>query len=447
MDLLTPERGLLGDLWTSTTLWDSLAFLCDECHGRLAGTPDERRARDYLLDRLREYGLDNVSTEPFEMRGWERGVARLILDAAGQQVELPSIALPGSPGCDLRAELLDVGRGDAPSYVRLGDAAQGKVVFNSVDAVGRAEMYRAACDAGAAVFVFTSGQPGLLPPTGSIARDVPGIGLAAEQLARLRRLLSAGPVHARLTLTCRVQPVTAYNVVAEIPGTDPAQGWILAGGHYDGHDIGQAAQDNGAAVAALLEAVRLLSPLRAHLRAGIRLVLFSGEELGLYGSYAYARAHAAELDSLRLVLNADVVAQAMPLVLQTQASPALADYFRSLPLDQLDCVVNDAPGSFIMNSDHFPFSLAGVAGVWAVTTAPPGRGWVHFSADTLDKVEPRLLRQTAAALTRLLLRMAAVPDALPRGLASPAEVKRAVTAAGFEPALRASGRWPFHDQV
>ncbi len=448
MDMLPVERSLLGDLWTSTTLWDTLAFLCDECHGRLAGTADERRARDYLLARLREYGLDNVTAEPFEMRGWARGEARFVVEAAGEQVELPCIALPGSPGCDLRANLLDVGRGAALDYVRLGDAARGKIVFNSVDGVGRAEMYRAACDAGAAAFIFTSGQPGLLPPTGSIGREVPGIGLAAEQLARLRRLLAAGSAEAHVTLTCRVQPVTAYNVIAEIPGTDPDQGWILAGGHYDGHDIGQAAQDNGAAVAGLLEAARLLSPLRALLRAGIRFVFFSGEELGLYGSYAYARQHAAELGSVRLVLNADVVAQAMPLVLQIQASPTLAACFRTLPLDELDCVVNDAPGSFIMNSDHFPFSLAGVAGVWAVTTPPPpGRGWVHFSADTLDKVEPRLLRQTAAALTRLLLRMASEPDALPRGLASPAEVQRAVTAAGFEPALRASGRWPFDHQA
>jgi Zn-dependent M28 family amino/carboxypeptidase len=296
--------------------------------------------------------------------------------------------------------------------------------------------------------VFTSGQPGLLPQTGSISRETPGIGLAAEQLARLKRLMAAGTTHAKLSLTCRVQTVTAYNVVAEIPGTDPAQGWIIAGGHYDGHDVSQAAQDNGAATAALLEAARLLSSLRQHLKAGLRFVFFSGEELGLYGSYAYARQHAGTLGEARLVLNADVVAQAMPLVLQTQASPDLAAYLRTLPLDDLDCVVNDSPGSFIMNSDHFPFSLAGLAGVWAVTTAPPpGRGWVHYSADTLDKVEPRLLRQTTAALTRLLLRMAAEPEALPRGLKPAEEVQRAVRAAGFEAALRRSGRWPFGDST
>jgi Zn-dependent M28 family amino/carboxypeptidase len=194
----------------------------------------------------------------------------------------------------------------------------------------------------------------------------------------------------------------------------------------------------------LLEAARLLSPLRAHLKAGIRFVLFSGEELGLYGSYAYAQDHKDELDSIRLVFNVDVVGLAMPVVLQTQASPELAAYCRNLPLKDLDATVNDGPTSFIQNSDHFPFSLAGVSGVWAVTSHPPmGGGWVHSSADTLDKLEPRILRQTASTIARLLLRMANDPAGLPRGRKPPEVVKKSVTEAGFEKALRMRGRWPF----
>jgi Zn-dependent M28 family amino/carboxypeptidase len=232
--------------------------------------------------------------------------------------------------------------------------------------------------------------------------------------------------------------------VAEIPGTDPSQGWILADAHYDGHDIGQAAQDNAAGTAVLVEAARLLWPLRRHLKAGLRFVLFSGEELGLWGSYAYAQAHADEFDNLRLILNADVVAMAMPLVLQTQASPELADYLRRLPLGELDATLNDDPKAFIMNSDHFPFSLAGLAGIWAVTSAaPPSGGWVHSAADTLDKIELRVLRQTASTMARLLLRMAVAPEGLPRGRKSPEAVQKSVTEAGFERHLRWIGRWPF----
>jgi Zn-dependent M28 family amino/carboxypeptidase len=135
---------------------------------------------------------------------------------------------------------------------------------------------------------------------------------------------------------------------------------------------------------------------------------------------------------------------AMPLVLRTQASPELAVYFRGLPLAELDAVVNDGPGSFIMNSDHFPFNLAGIPAVWALTSHPaPGTSWGHTAADTLDKLEPRILKQTAAATARLLLRMAARAEDLPVGHRSAAEVQRVVSEAGFEKSLRATGRWPF----
>ena len=56
--------------------------------------------------------------------------------------------------------------------------------------------------------MFASGQPGLLAPTGSIGREVPGIGLAAEHLARLKRLVASGPARANLSLTCRTYPKT-----------------------------------------------------------------------------------------------------------------------------------------------------------------------------------------------------------------------------------------------
>jgi hypothetical protein len=438
------ERQILSSLWLDPDLWDNLAYLCDRCNGRFTGTADERRARDYLLGRLRAYGLAQVAAEPFELRGWDRGHAQLTLLEGEQAQALPCLALPGSPGCDVEAEFIDVNRGAPEDYQRLGAAVAGKLAFNSADGVARGEMYRGAAGAGAAAFIFSSGQPGMLVSTGSVIGDLPAIGLAHETKARLLRRLVAGPLRARLTLTATVHPVTAANIVAEIPGADPSQGWIVAGGHYDGHDIGQAAHDNGAGAAVLVEAARLLAPLRGQLKAGLRFVLFSGEELGLWGSYAYAQAHAAEMESIRAMVNVDVVAMAMPLVLQTQASPQLADYLRGLPLGQLDATLNADPKAFIMNSDHFPFSLRGVSSVWAVTSgAPPGTGWVHYAADTLDKVDPRLLRQTAGAVTRLLLRMAAEPEALPRGCQPPADVQAAVTAAGFESALRWIGRWPF----
>jgi aminopeptidase YwaD len=438
------EQAIIGNIWNSPDLWETLAYLCDACNSRFAGTADERRAGDYIMERFRAYGLENVHAEPFEMRGWERGEAKLTAFEGDRAVELaPCIALPGSVGCDLEAEIIDAGQGSAADFARLGGQVAGKIVLTSSDGPGRGEKYQAAIAAGAVAFIFANTHPGLLAPTGSIADELPGVGLAYEPAAKLRRMLKKQPVRAHLSVDAKVLTVTARNIVGEIPGSDPQQGWIVACGHYDGHDVSQGAQDNAAGSAILVEAARQLAPLREHLKLGIRFVLFSGEELGLYGSYAYAPAHAAEHDQIRLVFNADVLALAMPLVLQTQASPALADYLRSLPLAELDCVVNDGPRSFIMNSDHFPFSLAGIQAVWALTTSAPSGAYIHTAADTLDKVEPRLLNQTAAALTRVLWRMTSNPEGIPQGRKSPAELQKDLVDAGFENALRAAGHWPF----
>ena len=444
MELLKLEREILGNLSVSPELWNNLTYLCDACNGRFAGTEDERRAGDYVMARFQEYGLKNIAAEPFEMRGWERGEAYLTLLDGGRAIEQPCLALPGTQPCDLEAEIIDLGQGTEADFQQSGSAIAGRIVLTSSDGPSRGEKYNSAIDAGAAGFIFSNIQPGMLAPTGSIGKDLPAIGLAYEYAARIKRVLEAGPVRARLSIHAEVKTVTARNIVAEIPGTDPKQGWILACGHYDGHDIAQGAHDNAAGSAVLMEAARLLSPIHNQLKIGIRFILFSGEELGLYGSYAYAQSHAAEHDQIRLVFNADVVGMAMPLVLQTQASPELVHYFHDLPLKELDAIVNDGPRSFIMNSDHFPFSLAGVNAVMAVTSHPASTiGWVHTMADTLDKVEPRLLRQTAGAVVRLLLRMATDPKHLPRGRKTPQEIQKMLSEAGFEKSLRASGKWPF----
>ncbi len=57
MELLKLEREILGDLSVSNELWKNLAYLCDVCNGRFAGTEDERRAGDYIMARFQAYGL------------------------------------------------------------------------------------------------------------------------------------------------------------------------------------------------------------------------------------------------------------------------------------------------------------------------------------------------------------------------------------------------------
>jgi aminopeptidase YwaD len=447
MDFLSLDKQILSEVWTSPELWNNILALCDSFNSRFATTVEERKAGDYILECFNRYGLQNVHAEPFEMPAWERGTAGLVLMSAEGEVEIPCLALPGTHGCDLVAEIIDVGNGGPEDYQSLAQSAAGKIILTNSVGINRMDKYAAAVEAGAAAFLFSSDKPGMLIPTGSTgnpSKTTPAAGLAYEQAARIRRLLAKGPLTARLVLTSYAQPGVARNIVGEIPGADLSQGWIVACGHYDGHDIAQGAIDNGTGTAVVMEAARLLSPLREHLRAGIRFILFSGEELGLYGSYAYAAAHAAEMDSLRVIFNADIVGLAMPLVLLSQASPETVAWLRTQPLKELDVTVDDNPRVFIMNSDHFPFSEKGIQGFYVATSHPAGGGaWGHTIADTLDKLEVRELRQAAVASSRLLLRMAAGADTLPKVRRTPEQVKQLLLDAGFEKSLRFKDHWPF----
>ena len=75
--------------------------------------------------------------------------------------------------------------------------------------------------------------------------------------------------------------------------------------------------------------------------------------------------------------------------------------------------------------------------------------WSVFAAAFFLVVRPHhpfgdiLLRQTAASATRLLLRMSACADTLPKVRKTPDQVKQALIDAGFEKSLRFKGKWPF----
>src|SRR5207253_1467130 len=112
------------------------------------------------------------------------------------------------------------------------------------------------------------------------------------------RLLKRGlPVTMEVKVTSRFVPgpLTVYNTVGEIPGTDKPQEVVLLGAHLDSWDLGTGSTDNGTGATAVLEAARLLKIAGVPLKRTVRFVLFSGEEEGLFGSRAYVEAHKADM--------------------------------------------------------------------------------------------------------------------------------------------------------
>jgi carboxypeptidase Q len=122
----------------------------------------------------------------------------------------------------------------------------------------------------------------------------------------IRRELEHGPVTIKFSFENKTSgPVKGNNVIAEIPGREHPDEWILIGAHFDSWDYGTGAQDNGTGSVMVMEVARAIVALGQQPSRTIRFALWGGEEEGLVGSTAYVQSHLAELEKCVAVLNTD----------------------------------------------------------------------------------------------------------------------------------------------
>lgn len=441
------ERAMLGDIMTSPTLWPSMVALCDDFGGRFVGSADERGAAAYLVRTLKGYGLSDVHTESFPIHGWQRGPA--LIHAGGH--DLDCIGLPGTPPCDLNAPVVFVGNGEPADFDAIKTRLKGTIALVRGSGSHRLEKYFRAVNAGCVGFIFGGSEAGALPPTGSIEfggapAPIPGVGVSFETAQRLQRMCQSGPIEARLRVKSKLSDSTGLNVIGDIPPAKKDAGYIMLCAHYDGHDIAQGAVDNASGTAAVVEAARALMQVREQLQLGVRVALWSGEEMGMLGSNAYAVAHKSELGAIRFVFNCDIVGNpgAIWLGINGHDTDRLAAFFQSLAAGRVHDLRITGNSVIVPYSDHFSFYLHGVPALMMANGDPkvPHAG-PHTWGDTLDKVDARGLRNSTAFAARAALHLAHDPSPLPARQARPAEVRKTLTDAGYKPLLQAQGRWPF----
>jgi hypothetical protein len=105
-----------------------------------------------------------------------------------------------------------------------------------------------------------------------------------------------------------------YNVIATIKGNSNPDSVCIVGGHYDNAGTGDpfsvvpGANDNASGVAAALELARVMKKLKYSPRNTIEFIAFGCEELGLYGSNAYAVNAVSNSKKIRMMLNNDMIA-------------------------------------------------------------------------------------------------------------------------------------------
>jgi len=95
-----------------------------------------------------------------------------------------------------------------------------------------------------------------------------------------------------------------YNVIAEIPGTDPVlkDEIVMIGAHLDSWHTGTGATDNASGSAVMMEALRILKTVGINNKRTIRIGLWGGEEQGLTGSRGYVKKTFADPATMELFL-------------------------------------------------------------------------------------------------------------------------------------------------
>nr|WP_317892792.1 M20/M25/M40 family metallo-hydrolase [uncultured Sphingomonas sp.] len=319
--------------------------LTDVIGPRLTNSPGMRQAEEWTQSKFREWGLKNVHKEGFEFgRGWSivSSSVRMVTPRPIQLTAIPIAWTPGTNGtvtapvivapmskeadfARYRGQLAgkivmvtqpDTGsEPDRPAFRRLSQQELADQDFfeapvNDPEAADRRLKrldFSLKLDAflkseGAVAMATMSSRDGmLLHGSGYLfGRDqtpaTPGIEIAAEDYRRLARLARVGQAPT-LEVTSNVRfddsDVQAYNIFADIPGTDPKAGYVMAGAHLDSWAAGDGASDNAAGSAVVMEAARILSQMGVRPKRTIRFALWNGEEQGLLGSLAYIEQHIA----------------------------------------------------------------------------------------------------------------------------------------------------------
>ncbi|MDR6147650.1 carboxypeptidase Q [Sphingomonas sp. SORGH_AS870] len=469
--------------------------LTDVIGPRMTNSPAMRTAEAWTAGQFAKWGLKNVHKEGFAFgRGWsiERASVRMVSPRPLQLTAIPIAWTPATNGAvtapvivapmkrerdfdkyrgQLRGKIVMVslpGAGDEPGtapFRRLSGEDIAKLDLyvqpehdpESADRRMKRLDFAQKLDAflkaeGAVAYVTQSYRDGkLLHGEGYLfgrgeTPAVPGIELAAEDYRRLARLAKVGPaptIEVLSDVRYDDSDENAYNIIAEIPGTDPKAGYVMAGAHLDSWVAGDGAADNAAGSAMVMEAARILAATGQRPRRTIRFALWSGEEQGILGSMAYVEQHLAtrgrpgdapqtglkryygwtnrwpitpkpgygDLAAYFNIDNGSGKLRGLYAENNPAAVPMLKEWLSPYASMGAGNVVQRTTGG----TDHVFMQAVGVQGFQFIQDPLDyGSRIHHSSADTFDHLKGEDMRQASVVLAGVLLAAANADKALPR---------------------------------
>ncbi len=405
---------------------------------RAVGSAGYDAAADLVAGELRAAGWavtdDAVADASFadeggsllDVGGRSFGAADLLplIFAPAGEVEGPVVSIVGDPAAaDESAKGCAVAHyGRLPRSDRVGAEGPGL----------RRDQVIAAQQAGAAAHRVTPPSPPLVVYRQPSSSRVPGIPRRPSRGRRPPRSRRRRPVEPRPSRDACPHSARPTRSTSPTAGSEPGV-VVMLGAHLDSVIDGPGMNDDGSGVAALLEIARALGGTRP--RATIRLAFWSGEELGLHGSYGYATSLSADGRRAILVyLNADMIGSRNGFagIYSLPGAPVGSAAVHDL----LAAAVGRAGGAAVgvdlgSGSDHAGFVEGGIAvgGVFSGANEPvtvdqaaasgaiagrPADPCYHLTCDDLANLDTRLARVLTAALADVAVRLANSPELLRR---------------------------------
>lgn len=396
---------------------------------RLSGTPDERRAFDYIREQLEGFGFTTTLYESDALTGYPETSRLEILGSEVTVIQSNGYALsPRTADDGVVGDLVYVGSGRFKDYE--GRDVRGKIVLS--DGLAMPEKTVAAQQAGAIGQIHINdeyihemcispvwGTP--TPETSTLLPGVPSVGVAQRDGDTLKAALDSGDVRIRLVAQPYRQWCKIPTLIADLPSAQDDR-FVLFSGHVDSWHYG--AMDNGTANATQLEVARLLAERAGDLRRGVRLAFWSGHSHSRYaGSAWYADTFWHELHE-RCVCHVNVDSVGAKGADVLDEAPTMPETF-AFARDVLRTIVGaDLSYRRISRSSDQSFWGHGIPSVFCtfseqVIDASPtakaqaqllgasGRGgglgwWWHTTEDTLDKINHENLVRDARVYSQIL---------------------------------------------
>jgi carboxypeptidase Q len=430
---------------TGTWAWQQLARLTDTIGPRLSGSPQLEAAVRQVAATMRDLGA-SVTVQPVKVPHWVRGVEQAALvDYAGrppgltQQLRLTALggsAATAAAGItagvivvhdfeELAARAREV-RGNIVLYEtrfdqRLADNGR---AFDAYVGAGR---YRfegpakaAALGATAALVRSVGGADYRLPHTGATVWNdhqtpIPAAALAAEDADLIARLAVFGPVTLKLRLTPKTLPdADSANVIADWPGREKPDEYVIVSGHLDSWDLATGATDDGVGVMGAAAVIQVMKQLGLHPRRTIRFVAWTNEENSGSGNKAYFASVAPKIDGQIAAIESDAGAGrslGVSAAVKPDSMTALQPVADALaPIGAAVLSHSDTE----IGTDIAPLQVAGVPGFAPLVDTRHYFDYHHSAADTLDKVDPQNLNSQVATMAVLAYFLAELPQPLPR---------------------------------